>query len=103
MEPTIFLSNDGLSNQCLSPMYSKRYQHNPVTSMYNLDHLLSGSILSGSANIDSSKIAFRADDEDDHITDFWIEDKFRGVGFGDDCDDIEIETPLDLSLRKVVR
>lgn len=99
MEPSVFLSNDGLSNQCLSPMYSKRYQHNPVTSMYNLDHLLSGS-----ANIATQKIAYNAaDDEDDHITDFWIEDKFRGVGFEDDCDDIEIETPLDLSLRKVVR
>lgn len=98
MEPSVFLSNDGLSNQCLSPMYSKRYQHNPVTSMYNLDHLLSGS-----ANIAAQKIAYHAaDDEDDHITDFWIEDKFRGVGF-EDCDDIEIETPLDLSLRKVVR
>lgn len=99
MEPSVFLSNDGLSNSCLSPMYSKRYQHNPVTSMYNLDHLLSGS-----ANIATQKIAYHAaDDEDDHITDFWIEDKFRGVGFEDDCDDIEIETPLDLSLRKVVR
>lgn len=100
VEPTVFLSNDGLSNQCLSPMYSKRYHHPPATAMYNLDHLLSGS-----ANIDSSKIAYHravADDDEDHITDFWIEDKFRGVGFGgDDCDDdIEIETPLDLSLQK---
>lgn len=95
VEPTVFLSNDGLSNQCLSPMYSKRFHTAPVTAMYNLDHLLSGS-----ANIEQPKVAFRAtDDDDDHITDFWIEDKFRGVGFGDD--DIEIETPLDLSLRKV--
>lgn len=93
----VFLSNDGLSNQCLSPLYYKRYQLDPVTRFRNLDHLLSGS-----ANIDTTKVAFRAEDEDDHITDFWIEDKFRGVGF-DDCDDIEIETPLDLSLRKVVR
>lgn len=96
VEPTVFLSNDGLSNQCLSPMYSKRIQLNPVTRFNNLDHLLSGC-----ANIDTSKLhAYRADDEDDHITDFWIEDKFRGVCFEDDCDDIEIESPLDLSLRK---
>lgn len=99
VEPTVFLSNDGLSNQCLSPMYSKRFHTAPVTAMYNLDHLLSGS-----ANIEPSKIAFRnettPDDEDDHITDFWIEDKLRGVGFEDVCDDIEIETPLDLSCRK---
>lgn len=93
IEPTVFLSNDGLSNQCLSPMYSKRYQHNPSSSaMYNL--------LSGSANLDASKLVFSATDvdDDDHIADFWIEDKFRGVGF----DDIEIESPLDLSLRKVI-
>lgn len=63
--------------------------------------------MSGSANIDTSKNAFHADDHDedhdDYIKDYWIEDKFRGVGFEDDCDDIEIETPLDLSLRKAVR
>lgn len=95
VEPTVFLSNDGLSNQCLSPMYSKRVQRNPVTAMYNLDHLLSGS-----ASIDHPRIPYR-DEDDDHITDYWIEDKFRGVGFEDDCDDIEIDSPLDLSLRKV--
>lgn len=97
IEPTVFLSNDGLSNQCLSPMYAKRYQTCPTTSLYNLDHLLSGR-----TNITASKITFRGDD-DDHITDIWIEDKLRGVGFEDDCDDIEIDSPLDLSLRKVVR
>lgn len=82
-------------------MYSKRVPIKPVNAMYNLDHLLNG-------HFDSSKVAFSSshqeEEDDDHITDFWIEDKFRGVGFGEDCDDdIEIETPLDLSLRKVVR
>lgn len=101
--PTVFLSNDGLSgnDSCLSPMYSKRYHTAPVTSMYNLDHLLSGS-----ANIHASKMINdirSTDDDDDHITNFWIEDKFRAANnsiFGDDTDDIEIESPLDLSLRK---
>lgn len=100
VEPTVFLSNDGLSgnDSCLSPMYSKRYHTAPVTSMYNLDHLLSGS-----ANIHASKMndIRTTDDDDDHITDFWIEDKFRTANnFGDDADDIEIESPLDLRLRK---
>lgn len=69
--------------------------------MYNLDHLLSGS-----ANIHASKmlvVPTTTDDDDDHITDFWIEDKFRAANnsiFGDDTDDIEIESPLDLRLRK---
>lgn len=104
--PTVFLSNDGLSgnDSCLSPMYSKRYHTAPVTSMYNLDHLLSGS-----ANIHTTKMlndirpTMMDDDDDNHITDFWIEDKFRTANesiFTDDTDDIEIDSPLDLSLRK---
>lgn len=106
--PTVFLSNDGLSgnDSCLSPMYSKRYHTAPVTSMYNLDHLLSGS-----ANIHTTKMLndirpnmMMDDDDDNHITDFWIEDKFRtannSIFATDDTDDIEIDSPLDLSLRK---
>lgn len=75
-----------------------RYHSAPVSSMYNLDHLLSSK---GCANIHASKM-LNADDDDDHITDF-IEDKFRAANssiFNDDTDDIEIESPLDLSLRK---
>lgn len=73
--------------------------------MYNLDHLLSGS-----ANIHTTKMLndirpnmMMDDDDDNHITDFWIEDKFRTANesiFTDDTDDIEIDSPLDLSLRK---
>lgn len=101
IEPTVYLSNDGLSNQCLSPMYAKRYQAHPAATLYSLGHLLSGT----GANISTSSSIFRrgaAADDDEHITtNNWIEDKLRGVGYADDCDDIEFDSPLDLSLRKV--
>lgn len=97
IEPTVYLSNDGLSNQCLSPMYAKRYQTHPAATLYSLDHLLSGT----GANISASSSIYRRDDDDHITTDNWIEDKLRGVGYPDDCDDIEFDSPLDLSLRKV--